>query len=656
MMATPYQHSFQFRSSSLATGWLTAFCWMAFAACVSPLMAAPKATQILGSGTELLALKHAHAVVGVAFSPDGKRLASASQKSGTTTPGLIKIWDAETGAELLQVKVNHPIRSIAFSPDGKRLVSACADGPLTTNGVINVWDSETGQELLSLKHSDAFTAVFSADGTRLISSGASLRNWDISTKQWDAATGQELLTLEGVYLASSPDGKQLALCVSASSFTQLAYFVKVCDATTGLELLRISNPPLIHTVAFQPDGKLLLASGLGKSVTIADATTGRSLLALNGEGHRNPRVAFSPDGKSLAAVYESSFLNPGNVQVWDLASGQQLIAVKHGGRVSKLAFNASGDKLVTAGDDQTVRVWNLPGQELFTAWGNRPYTQLTRLAFSPDGKRLAAGAKVFDAQTGQHLLTVNGHQGHVYAMAFSPDGKRLASASSDMTAKISDAEAGTSMLTLWEHNANKVLSVAFSPSGQRLASTCSDKIIRVWDTTTGAKLFRLQGHARHVNSVAFSPDGKRLASAGGDHTVKIWYAETGQPLLTMHHGGQVLGIAFTPDGKHLASCSVDKSIKIWETATGREVFSLDHNDAVHSVAFSPDARRLISSCADKTVKLWDVATRQELLTYRGHNDPVVSVVFSPDGRQIASAGLDGTVRMWALSAKRAREY
>ncbi len=275
--------------------------------------------------------------------------------------------------------------------------------------------------------------------------------------------------------------------------------------------------------------------------------------------------------------------------------------------------------------------------------------------------------KVWDAQTGQELLSLRGHASSVSSVAFSPDGKRLASGSGTWDAtkrafvsgevKLWDAQTGQEMLTLKGHTA-MVVSVAFSPDGKRLASGSGDDInrypprpgeVKVWDAQTGQELLSLQGG----RSVAYSPDGKRLASASAAG-VKVWDAQTGQEMLTLklRTSGAV---AFSPDGKQLASSSyippVSGQIKVWDAQTGQELHTFLGRGGVSSVmVFSPDGRRLVSSLGGLGpgdfggVKVWDAQTGQELLTLKG-GGLGSSVAFSPDGqRLVSSAG--STVKIY----------
>ena len=268
----------------------------------------------------------------MAFSPDGKRIASGSDDK------LVKVWDVQTGQQTLSLKGHTGyVWSVAFSPDGKRIASASYDQ------TVKVWDTHTGQEVLTLKgHTDFVSSVaFSPDGKRIASGSA-----DQTVKVWDAHTGELALTLKEhtgpvFSVAFSPDGKRIA---SASGDKT----VKVCDAQTGQQALSLRGAS--GRVAFSPDSKRI-ASG----VTVWDAQTGQQQFSLTGHTSLVYSVAFSPDGKRIA-----SGSGDGAVKVWDAQTGLQTLSIKgHTSTVESVAFSSDGKRIASAGGtrDQTVKVW-----------------------------------------------------------------------------------------------------------------------------------------------------------------------------------------------------------------------------------------------------------------------------------------------------------
>jgi WD40 repeat protein len=308
---------------------------------------------------------------------------------------------------------------------------------------------------------------------------------------------------------------------------------------------------------------------------------------------------------------------------------------------------------------------------------------LRAVAYSPDGSRvITAGddgaARVWDAASGQLLLTLTGHYGLIYSVAFSPDGKRLATASLDKTAKVWDASSGIELLTLSGHSSG-VLSVTFSPDGRRLATGSADRTARLWDAASGHELQAFSGHSKTVYAVAFSPDGRRLATGSADQTAKLWDVGSGRELATFPdedhtdsgHSDEVIGVAFSPGGERLATAGVDGTARVWDVAldppaqdgilaelrhiplrilSGATKEGTGKAAPVTGIAFSPTSLRIATTSKDGTVKVWDADSSELLCTFPAHSGEASAVAFDPHGVAVATVGHDGIARVWSIDS------
>ena len=279
------------------------------------------------------------AVLSVAWSPDGKRLATGSQDT------TAKVWDAASGRDVLTLRGQHDsISSVAWSPDAKQLATGSGDG------TARVWDAETGEDLLRLSGHDAsvFSVAWSPDMRRLATASQ-----DGTTKVWDAEAGKQLLTLRGhtgpVYsVAWSPDERRLATA-------SLDHTAKVWDAVTGQELLTLMghNGPVL-SVAWSTDGRRLATASQDKTTKVWDAATGKELVTLRGDEDSVMSVAWSPDGKRLATGSQDT-----TAKVWDAETSKELLTLRgHSGPVLSVAWSPDGKRLATASQDRTTQVWD----------------------------------------------------------------------------------------------------------------------------------------------------------------------------------------------------------------------------------------------------------------------------------------------------------
>jgi WD40 repeat protein/serine/threonine protein kinase len=368
-------------------------------------------------------------------------------------------------------------------------------------------------------------------------------------------------------------------------------------------------------------------------------------------------VAFSLDGQRLVTASDDH-----TARVWEAASGRELFKlVGHTAKVKSAVFSRDGRFIVTAGDDHVARVWNVADQhEIFSL---KHTNRVTGVAFSPNGERIATAshdgtAKIWDAQNGRELLAFRGHTSNVLCVAFSPDGTHVVTGSEDRTARIWDAATGTQILPIPGHG-GRVLSVAFSPDGRRVLTGCGDKIARVWDAGTGEHLLDLRTPGP-VGGLAMSPDGQRILTGTWDSTAGLWNARTGKKLLTIRADSMaVQSVAFSPDGERIVTTGGDGTAQIWEIAAVEESLLVQESDwPAVAVAISPDGQQIVTaagpdeisiSTGNEAAQVWDTASRNKAFTLNGHEAGITSVAYSPDRLWIVTGSVDQTARVWKAS-------
>ncbi|KFY96114.1 hypothetical protein V498_02885 [Pseudogymnoascus sp. VKM F-4517 (FW-2822)] len=521
---------------------------------------------------------HKGSVFSVAFSHDGKRLASSSHDK------TVHIWAAETGT-LQQTLRGHRdwISTVAFSHDGKHLASGSHDKS------VRIWDSETGTlHQILMEHQDLVTSVaFSPSGQRLASG-----SYDGIVRIYNPETGalHQIIECSDVWVLSvafSYDGTRLVVGFHDGK-------MGIWDVESGVRKnLYEGHKSSVSSVAFSPDDKRVASSSHDKTICIWDVATGALHQTL--EGHKSPvlSLAFSPEGNRLAFGSRDDL-----VRIWNIKSNLIERTLKgHRNSTLSVAFSLDGKRLASGSQDKTIRVWDTE-TEVTQQTAQCHSNSISSLAFSHDGKLLGSGSfdntiRIWDSKTGVLRKTLEGHRNSVYSLAFSIDGKYLASASHDKTARIWNTDKWTLQHTLKGHR-NSVFSVTFSPNGQRISSGSHDKTVRVWMTETGALRHTLTGHSNSVSSVAFSHDGKLLVSGSHDKTARIWDAETGILQRTLNYQSSISSVTFSYDGKWLASGAHDETVTIWNSETGELDKSFGIGSSPSMLSFTKDGSGVVT--------------------------------------------------------------
>jgi RNA polymerase sigma factor (sigma-70 family) len=643
--------------------------------------------------TQVAALEgHGDRVWSVAFSPDGKTLASASWDK------TIKLWNVATRREDATLRLSQspavepqPVVALAGSPDGRLLAVAtednrvrvheAADGAvrfifelpgeaatclafspdgLTLAGagpdpLIRLWDMNTGKERRTLKGHTSwiYALAFSPDG-RLLASGS----YDKTIRLWDPASGTEEGRLTGHRgairaLAFSPDGKTLA-------GGGIEPVIRLWDVVSRKERGRLrGHEGIVRALAFAPAGGVLASAGEDGAIVLWNPDTEKALHTLQGKAEVWA-LAFSADGKTLVSGTASGVL-----LVWDAGTGEQRSRLPgHLQGITGLTFTLQGRELISTSFDRAVKRWRAVPAPFLAVRSRRAYKDWAwSVAFSPDGKTLAAGSgmnpgelKLWDVASGQ-LRAALPHDAGVRSLAYSPDGKVLATGTFDNLIQLRDPVSGVVQQSLKGHTLG-VNALAFSPEGTLLFSAGLDKTAKIWDWRAGRVLQTLDGHEHCVLSLAVAPDGRTLVTASQDHTIKLWNLPDGSLQQTLRgHKGGVEEVVFSPDGKTIASAGWDQAVCLWDAVSGTRRLRIEMRPlsfACTSVSFSPGGKTLaLAAChpaqrLPAEIKLWDIPAGR-FAGSLGHADGIRCVRFAPDGKTLASSDQEGIVRMWSLS-------
>jgi WD40 repeat protein len=423
----------------------------------------------------------------------------------------------------------------------------------------------------------------------------------------------------------------------------------------------------VNGVAFGPRGNRLVAACGDGTIRIWDSKTGGApILSFSAHDGAVLSVVFHQDGKHVASRGADR-----KIKIWDLSATEHAVwtepcsPTRPFGTAYSIAFSPDG-RLLAAGTDDVVNVWDWNDHRLLHSLPEHNFHSIP-VAFSGDG-RLATGTfreglKIWDPTTGALLRVIPSHFDPVTALAFSNDGKWLASASLGRSVKLTDSATGAPGSDIDNLHTGNVECVAFSPNGRLIASGGEDKTVRVWDAATGREILGLEGHADRCSCVAFSPDGLRLVSASSDKTIQIWDGsplqdnEHGQEILTFSgHSDEIRSVAVSPNGLWVASAGTGGRVKVWDPRTGRASAEfLGHREfsgrkaPVFCVAWHPGGN-LIASAGLDTVRVWDIRTQREQfnLPVVGKTIPLpyCAVAFSPDGQWLVTGNSGGALQIW----------
>jgi WD40 repeat protein len=464
---------------------------------------------------------------GIAFSPDGRYFAAASEK-------CLRIWELSTYECIRQIEAVS-LWTVAFSPDGNLLAfsgETCVVKVLDTKDWTLMWESNEENS----HQNTIWTLVFSSDGQSIATSSA-----DKSIKLWDAISGTCKQTVYGQNKTSQNSEK---------------------DQSSNSRHRR-----WVRGLAYTPNGELLISGSDEGLICIRDASTGRTLNTLMGRTDGIRYFALSLDGKRLAASSEQE-----RIELWDLTDDTCSLWKGYTGWVRSIAFSPDGRTVATTDVDK-IYLCDVHTGDRLQVFYHEPEAWVWSVAFSPDGQWLAATGEAVDQKdifiwnlfTGEQERISNAFDRWRWRVAFSPDGRYIVGTDDIGAVRFWDFQ--TRELKFELKHEQQIWGVAFSADMTRFATTGHDKEVHLWELTSSAapRLICVMPQNATAESIAFTPDSRLLVSGTFDGLLRIWDAKQGKPVCApiRAHNAQINSVACTVDNRYAITASADGYIRFW---------------------------------------------------------------------------------------------
>ena len=629
-------------------------------------------TKILQSNPGLIQvlLGHTDWVNIVAVSPDGNLLASGSWD---TTVNLWDISDPAFPVELSTLIAHTvPVEGLAFSSDGKTLASSGNDNLI-------LWDiSDPSAPKMSSKIEGYYLSPQFTKDNKILSSlrinqdannfgvlfNLSDRKSPVKLSQLDSR--DESVDMDNIVL--SPDGN-LAFTLLRNGDV-LVWDIADPNNPAYLSTLQ-GDDESVYSMAVSADGKTLALGNSDTTIALWDISDPAAAVKSSiWSGHSLPitSLAFSADGNTLASSSDDA---KAPIILWDISNRNVPKKTRtingHTLTVTSLLFDQNNDILTSASRDGTVMLWDVSDPKTDLELGSIEFPEdefTTGMAFQPNSNLLTSWSSdgklaIWDISDLADPIKTETLDGPISSAVFSRDGKLMASSAEDNVVTLWDATDFANLSTI-KTDGDFVSSIALSTDGKTLV-IIGEKITfsDITDPKKPAQLTSLSQSSNPITAATFNSDGKLMASIA-DKNIVLWdVSDPASPtrLSTLEdHSKTINSIAFSPiDPTLLASASSDKTVILWNITDPRDPQNIhtlgNHSDWVNSVSFSPDGTLLASGSDDKQVNLWNISNPESpalISKMTGHSARVSTVAFSPLGDFIASLGDDNKIIFWDI--------
>ncbi|MCE9581265.1 MAG: WD40 repeat domain-containing protein [Planctomycetes bacterium] len=601
-------------------------------------------------------LRHPVSTGDALWSPDGKQLLTAGGD------GTIRFWSTATWAEAKRLTTPGKMHNMVLTPDHKRLIAR------TDDSEICVWDFEKGT--LERKFKGLFNTVslaISPDGNFVAAGGREVGIFEIATgKQiqkvalgkddfvervaylpkgtilvgafgrgsvayWDVKTGEAMTSHaagkgEVTGLVLSPDGRTL---ITSSEDGKATFWEAGTDKKIGD--IQVHKGGVV--LALSPDGKTLACGdrntgggGWGEPMVVLVDVETRAITKSIAATNRDivTSLDWSPDGKLLVLI------NSGRARVWDVASNAEvLIGDGHMDHVLAVAISPDGSRVVTGGDDKTIRIWNAATAKSEAVLKGHTWA-VGNLVFRKNGALLVSGA-------------VPAHDSFVHR------GK----GTKDATLRVWDVASGKELRQIGNYS-DWVQSLVAAPDDPWVYVCSGHSPIHRWNADTGESSGDIDTGERNPQNLVASKDGRWIAFSD-DMTmdVSLWDLKAGKVVQTMKvRGSGTESLDFSPDGELLAERKGDSTVRFWETATGkqRSTLKVPPKSSPWSAAYSPNGEFLALGTGEGGATICRVKDGKIVMDLAGHLGPVQCIAWSGDGKRLATAGYDSTAILWDVSS------